>query len=638
MFLEAINTPADLAKLTTNEVGVLAQEIRDFLVENVSKTGGHLGPNLGVVELTIALHRVFNSPTDTIIFDTGHQSYVHKIITGRKDFNNLRSAQGLTGYPSRGESVHDIVENSHASTALSWAQGVAQAKKLKGDKSWTVAVIGDGALTGGMAWEALNNIADHPELRIVIVVNDNGRSYAPTIGGLANRLDALRTSTVYEKALSWGKKHLRSAGRPGEITYGALHGIKRGIKDFLSPQGMFSDLGIKYTGPVNGHDVLATELALSRAKDYKAPVIVHTMTEKGRGYVPAEQNTADHFHAIGPIHPETGLPVNPGVFSWTNIFASEMVKHAQENPRIVGITAAMEEPVGLKPFRQAFPDRVIDVGIAEQHALTLAAGLSQQGMHPVVALYATFLNRAFDQLLMDIALHEQGVSIILDRAGVTGNDGASHNGMWDLAMGAIIPGLRIATPRDGHTLRKAIAESLAEEHAPTLVRYPKGEIPADYPVIAATSSSDILFASPAYVEKITGKTIRTEDKFWQEIRNIPGKKTLFLALGAMTQLALEVAQELAQQGEEVLCLSPLWPIPIPQDILDCASSFDRIVTIEDGLRQSGLGSVLRDGLAQQGVHVPVHSFGLDTKFIATDSRENILRAQGLEKASILAKL
>ena len=459
--LEQINSPADLKALEPNELPALAEEIRSFLVDSVSKTGGHLGPNLGVVELTIALHRVFNSPSDTLVFDTGHQSYVHKLLTGRHDFSALKKSGGLSGYPSRSESEHDVVENSHASTALSWADGIAKGRRAAGEPGrHTVAVIGDGALTGGMAWEAINNIAVDRTLPLVIVVNDNERSYAPTIGGLADHLATLRTTRGYERFLDWGKNTVRRAPVVGGAMFETLHGVKKGIKDIVAPQGMFEDLGLKYVGPVDGHDIPALERALSRARDFGGPVIVHVITQKGRGYDPAVRDEADQFHGVGKFNPETGLPFEVAGRIWTDEFNDEMVAIGARRPDVVAITAAMLIPVGLDGFAAAHPDRVFDVGIAEQHALTMASGLAYAGLHPVVAVYATFLNRAFDQLLMDAALHKAPVTVILDRAGVTGSDGASHNGMWDLTITSLIPGIRVAAPRDGDQVRAQLREAI----------------------------------------------------------------------------------------------------------------------------------------------------------------------------------
>ena len=476
--LESITGPADVKAMSRQQIEELAQEIRDFLVREVSRTGGHLGPNLGVVELTIALHRVFDSPADAIVFDTGHQSYVHKILTGRTDFSTLRQRDGLAGYPSRAESEHDHVENSHASTSLSWAEGIATGRRLRGERAHTVAVIGDGALTGGMAWEALNNIAADKDLPLVIVVNDNERSYAPTIGGLADHLAMLRTSRQYEQVLAFGKEALPKAPLVGRTAYQAFHSLKKGAKDFWAPQGMFEDLGIKYLGPVDGHDEEALEQALRRAKAYGGPVLVHCITQKGRGYDKAVDDIADQFHAVGKINPETGLPLEIAGRSWTDEFSDELLRIGHERRDVVAITAAMMMPVGLQPFADAFPDRIFDVGIAEQHGATMAAGLAHAGLHPVVAIYATFLNRAFDQLLMDCALHREAVTFVLDRAGVTGPDGPSHHGMWDLALLAMVPGARVAAPRDGEQIKVALREAVGVHDGPTVIRFPKGSIAA----------------------------------------------------------------------------------------------------------------------------------------------------------------
>lgn len=609
--LSHIKSPADVRKLNSLEAKELAQEIRKFLVDNVSKTGGHLGPNLGVVELSIALHRVFHSPEDVIIFDTGHQSYVHKILTGRQDFSKLRHKGGLSGYPSRSESKHDVVENSHASTALSWATGISLVKDQDKAKGYVVALIGDGALTGGMAWEALNSIVELAGRRLVILVNDNGRSYAPTIGGLAHHLDALRTSPGYEQILQWGKRNLKDRGGPAEFAYDALHSLKKGVKDMLAPQVMFEDLGIKYVGPVDGHDITAVEFALTRAKTYDGPVIVHAITEKGRGYTPAEQNKADRFHAVGVIHPETGLPVAPERFGWTAVFADEIVKIADQNPHVYGITAAMLEPVGLAPLKKKYPSRVIDVGIAEQHALTTAAGMAYAGAHPVFAVYATFLNRGFDQLLMDCALHRAPVTIALDRAGITGADGASHNGMWDIAMATIIPGLKLAAPRDEATLREALREGVAQAESPNIIRYPKGSIPKPIPAVSKVGDIDVLVESNAHKLQI-----------------------LIVAVGAFAQLGIDSAQELSQQGFSVSCVNPVWVLPVSQTLKDLCSRADLVVTLEDGLADCGFGSALRAGLSNDDIFTPVKAFGIGKHFLSHASREQILEAEGLIPAVI----
>ena len=591
----------------------LAAEIREFLVSSVSQTGGHLGPNLGVVELTIAMHRVFSSPRDTIVFDTGHQSYVHKILTGRSEFGRLRRRGGLSGYPSRAESDHDVVENSHASTAISWADGIARANHLSGRSDRTVvAVIGDGALTGGMAWEALNNLATSEDRRLVIVVNDNGRSYAPTIGGLARQLDALRTSRPYEKVLGWGKKTLQGAGAPGQLTYEALHGLKTGLRDVLRPQGMFEGLGIKYVGPVDGHDVLAVEAALRSAHAYGGPVIVHAITEKGRGYVPAESDAIDRFHAVGVIHPETGLPVVPSRFGWTAVFAEEILDIARSRSDVVGVTAAMLAPVGLAPLAEEMPDRVIDVGIAEQHALTASAGMAFAGLHPVVALYATFLNRAFDQLLMDVALHKAGVTIVLDRAGITGEDGASHNGMWDMALLRIVPGLRLAAPRDEETLRQELREAVAVGDAPTVIRYPKSALPEPIPAISRTGVVDVL-----------ARTAGDGDA-----------RVLVVGVGSFVPCALEVGRRLADQGVGSVVVDPRWVLPVPAELVEMARGADLVVTIEDGLVENGVGAAVREALIAARIDVPVQTHGIPTTFLEHASRDEIVEDLGLRAADV----
>lgn len=609
--LDRVNQPSDLRALVTEELVELAEEIRAFLVENVSKTGGHLGPNLGVVELTIALHRIFDSPRDRIVFDTGHQSYVHKLLTGRKDFSELRRRGGLSGYPSRAESSHDIVENSHASTALSWADGISLGDRLGGnDENHVVAVIGDGALTGGMAWEALNRISGDPERNLVIVVNDNGRSYDPTIGGLAHHLDALRTHHRYEQVLDWGKRTLQGSGPPGRLVYDALHGLKKGVKDVLAPQGMFEGLGLKYVGPVDGHDIAAMEFALTRAKAYGGAVIVHAITEKGRGYQPALDDIADRFHAVGVIHPETGLPVVPARFGWTSVFSDEMVQIAREREDVVGVTAAMLQPVGLGRMAREFPDRVIDVGIAEQHGLTAAAGMAFAGLHPVVAVYATFLNRAYDQVLMDVALHKQAVTIILDRAGITGDDGASHNGMWDMALMRTVPGLAVAAPRDEQTLRTAVRDAVATDDGPTVVRFPKGSMPDPLPAIRSDGAVDVLAEHEGE------------------------GSVLVVGTGAMAQTARDVAAALDAQGIGATAVSPVWVLPVSPDLVRLAASADLVVHIEDGLVEGGVGSALRDALARAGHLTPVITHGIPQAFHHTSTRAELVEEFALRPSDI----
>ncbi|GEA89990.1 1-deoxy-D-xylulose-5-phosphate synthase [Cellulomonas cellasea] len=612
--LDRISSPSDLRRLSERELVALAAEIRDFLVASVSRTGGHLGPNLGVVELSIALHRVFDSPRDSVVFDTGHQAYVHKLLTGRQDFSDLRTRGGMSGYPSRAESPHDVVENSHASTALSWADGIAKAHELRGRSDrHVVAVIGDGALTGGMAWEALNNIAAGRDRRLVIVVNDNGRSYAPTIGGLAHHLDTLRVTNGYEAVLSWGKRTLRRSGAPGRLAYDALHGLKKGIKDVVAPQGMFEDLGLKYVGPVDGHDVAAVERALARAKAFGGPVIVHVITEKGRGYSPAEQDVADRFHAVGRIHPETGLPVAPSRFSWTKVFADEMVRIGRRRPDVVAITAAMLAPVGLAPFEAEFPERTFDVGIAEQHAATSAAGMAFAGLHPVVAVYATFLNRAFDQVLMDVALHRAGVTFVLDRAGLTGEDGASHNGMWDMAMLRVVPGLRLAAPRDEATLRSALRAAVDVDDAPTVVRYPKTPLGDDIPAIDAVEGVDVLARHAG-----------------------PGARVLVVGIGSMATTAVQVGEQLAATGLQVTIVDPRWVLPVPSALVKVVGEHDLTLCVEDGVVEGGVGATLAQRVTEAGIRTPVLARGIPAQFLEHASIAQLVEAVRLRPEDLAA--
>ncbi|MFF2527220.1 1-deoxy-D-xylulose-5-phosphate synthase [Streptomyces liangshanensis] len=609
--LTHIRGPRDLDRLGPEQLEQLAGEIRSFLVDAVSKTGGHLGPNLGVVELTIALHRVFESPKDRVLFDTGHQSYVHKLLTGRQDFSRLKSKGGLSGYPSRAESDHDIIENSHASTVLGWADGLAKANEVLRKDDHVVAVIGDGALTGGMAWEALNNIAAAKDRPLVIVVNDNERSYAPTIGGLANHLATLRTTDGYERFLARGKDLLERTPVVGRPLYETLHGAKKGLKDFIAPQGMFEDLGLKYVGPIDGHDIEALESALLRAKRFGGPVIVHCLTEKGRGYKPAEQDEADRFHGIGPIHPDTGLPIAAAGMDWTSVFGEEMVKLGTERPDIVAITAAMLQPVGLAAFAKTFPDRVYDVGIAEQHGATSAAGLATGGLHPVFAVYATFLNRAFDQVLMDVALHRCGVTFVLDRAGVTGTDGASHNGMWDMSILQCVPGLRIAAPRDADQVRSQLREAVAVDDAPTVVRFSKGAVGPAVAAVARVGGIDIL---------------RKTDEGTADV--------LLVSVGALAPMCLEIADLLDKQGITTTVVDPRWVKPVDEALVPLAEQHRVVVTVEDNSRVGGVGSAIAQALRDAGVDVPLRDFGIPPRFLDHASRKEVLAEIGLTAPDI----
>ena len=610
--LETIEAPADLRRLDPVQLRRLAAEIREFLVASVARTGGHLGPNLGMVEITLALHRVFESPRDRILFDTGHQAYVHKIVTGRREgFARLRQRGGLSGYPARAESEHDWIENSHASTALSYADGLAKAWQLQGllGSQHVVAVVGDGALTGGMAWEALNNIAAAKDRPVIIVVNDNERSYAPTIGGLASHLATLRTTRGYERFLEWGRQFLGRTPVVGGPLYETLHGVKKGLKDIVAPQGLFEDLGLKYVGPVDGHDVLAVESALRRARGFGGPVIVHCLTEKGHGYAPATADAVDRLHAVGVIDPETGRPLGHGDRSWTSVFAAEMVAVGAERADVVAITAAMLQPVGLDAFARAYPARVFDVGIAEQHAVTSAAGLAMGGLHPVVAVYATFLNRAFDQVLMDVALHRCGVTFVLDRAGVTGEDGPSHNGMWDLAVLQVVPGLRLAAPRDGAELRRQLREALDVTDAPTVVRFPKGAVGPDVPARGQVGGMDVLAR--------TGE----ED-------------VLVLCVGALASLGLEVAERVVAQGVGVTVVDPRWVKPLDPALPTVAARHRLVVTLEDGVRAGGVGAAVAQALRDARVPTPVCDVGIPVRFLDHGRRAEVLVECGLSAPEV----
>ncbi|MFF3640962.1 1-deoxy-D-xylulose-5-phosphate synthase [Streptomyces sp. NPDC002564] len=613
--LDTIRGPRDLKGLSGAELDELAGEIREFLVHAVARTGGHLGPNLGVVELSIALHRVFESPVDRLVWDTGHQSYVHKLLTGRQDFSKLRGKGGLSGYPSREESVHDIVENSHASTALGWADGLAKARQVLGERGHVVAVIGDGALTGGMAWEALNNIAAAKDRPLIIVVNDNERSYAPTIGGLANHLATLRTTDGYERALAWGKDILQRTPVVGRPLYESLHGAKKGFKDAFAPQGMFEDLGLKYVGPIDGHDIGAVESALRRAKRFHGPVLVHCLTEKGRGYEPALADEADRFHTVGVMDPLTCEPLAPsGGPSWTSVFGDEIVRIGAERDDVVAITAAMLGPVGLTGFAAAYPDRVWDVGIAEQHAAVSAAGLATGGLHPVVAVYATFLNRAFDQLLMDVALHRCGVTFVLDRAGVTGVDGASHNGMWDMSVLQVVPGLRIAAPRDAEQLRAQLREAVAVDDAPTLVRFPKESVGPEIPAVDRIGGLDVLCREPGDPD------------------------VLLVAVGVMAPVCLQAAELLRARGLRCTVVDPRWVKPVDPELPGLAARHRLVAVVEDNSRAAGVGAAVALALGDADVDVPVRRFGIPEQFLAHAKRGEVLADLGLTPVEIAGRI
>lgn len=613
--LNQIKSPADLKSLTPEQIQKLASEIRSFLIEKVSKSGGHLGPNLGVVELTIAIHRVFDSPKDVMVFDTGHQSYVHKLLTGRMSgFDKLRQRGGLAGYPNRSESEHDVVENSHASTALSWSDGIAKGFALtdQTDRS-VVCVVGDGALTGGMSWEALNNISSSTNEKLVIIVNDNERSYSPTIGGLATYLSTLRATSGYEKFLEWGKAVLERTPVVGHPIYETLHGMKKGIKDIVAPQGMFEDLGLKYLGPVDGHDVSAMEKTLKLAKDFGQPVLVHVITEKGRGHAPALNDEAEKFHAVGVVDAETGQPLSKAGKSWTSVFSDELVKIGGERKDVVAITAAMMGPTGLDKFEKAFPDRTFDVGIAEQHATTAAAGMAFAGLHPVVAVYSTFLNRAFDQLLLDVALHKAGVTFVLDRAGVTGDDGPSHNGMWDLALTGIVPTLHVAAPRDGERVRETLREAVEISDAPSLIRFPKGAVNPDIPAFERRDGIDVLYRGES-------------------------ADVLLVSIGAFASIAVEAAAGAYREGVGVTVIDPRWVKPLPKSLVTMAQRYKNVVVLEDGIKHGGIASTVSELFREAQLNIPVHAIGIPLTFLEHSKRSEILEDLGITVQNITRSL
>lgn len=609
--IESIKSPRDLDALTHGQLDALAAEIRSFLVEKVSKTGGHLGPNLGVVELTIAIHRVFESPKDVVLFDTGHQSYVHKILTGRADkFDKLRQRGGIAGYPNRSESEHDVIENSHASTALSWGDGISRGFSLtQQDDRHVVVVVGDGALTGGMSWEALNNIASQESRNLVIIVNDNERSYSPTIGGVATYLSTLRVTQGYERFLDWGKEVLSKTPVVGTPIYETLHGMKKGIKDIVAPQGMFEDLGLKYMGPIDGHDIAAMEKALTKAKEFGEPILIHAITEKGRGYQPAVEDEAEKFHAVGIVDPETGEPIAKSGTSWTQVFSDELVRIGHKREDIVAITAAMLGPTGLDSFQKHFPERTIDVGIAEQHAVTSAAGMAFAGLHPVVALYSTFLNRAFDQVLLDVALHKAGVTFVLDRSGITGDDGPSHNGMWDLALTGIIPTLHVAAPRDGARLKETLNEAVEISDAPSLLRFPKGAVIEDIPAFERRDGIDVLYRGES-------------------------ADVLLVSVGALAHIAVEAASQAYREGVGVTVIDPRWVKPLPVSLITMAQRYKSVVVLEDGIRHGGIASTISEMFRDAGLMVPIHSIGVPLEFIEHSKRGEVLSDLGITAQNI----
>ncbi|PNE40165.1 1-deoxy-D-xylulose-5-phosphate synthase [Streptomyces noursei] len=579
--LERVADPGVLRTLPADQLPLLAHEIRQFLVERVCATGGHLGPNLGVVELTLALHRVFDSPRDALVFDTGHQAYVHKMLTGRQEyFDRLRQTGGLSGYPSRSESVHDLVANSHASTALSYADGLAKARQLAGEQDRAVvAIVGDGALTGGMAFEALNNLGTAQDRPVIAVLNDNGRSYAPTVGALAGQLGALR----------------RGGGT----------GVCRNF---------FTDLGFVYFGPVDGHDTGEVEGVLRRARAMNRPVVVHVVTVKGKGHRPSETDAVDCLHTVNAVVPASARGgTRSSTRSWTSVFGQALAELAAARPEVVAVSAAMLQPTGLGPMRERFPQRVFDVGIAEQHAVTSAAGLAMGGLHPVVAIYATFVNRAFDQVLLDVALHRLPVTFVLDRAGITGPDGPSHHGMWDLSLLAMVPGLRLAAPREAAQLPALLAEAVAWDEGPTVVRLPKATAGAPIEAVASMDGVDILHRGK-------GRPL----------------DVLLVPVGPLAHAAVEAAGILEHEhGIGCTVADPRWVLPVNPALPSLAARHQVVVSIEDGVRTGGVGAALSQQCQDHGITTPVHRLGLPRAFIPHGPRSQLLAQAGLDAPGVV---
>lgn len=605
--LDGLDLPVDLSAIDKRELPELTEAIRDYLVSSLSETGGHLSPNLGVVELSLALHRTFDSPTDAIIWDVGHQAYVHKILTGRADqFDSLRQDGGLSGYPSRAESPHDFVENSHASTSLSYALGLAKA----GHHRNVIAVIGDGALTGGMAYEALNHIATDLPPNLIIILNDNGRSYAPTVGGLAKHLARLRLDPHYESTKKAIGSRLRQLPRVGERADELARRVKESVKQMLSPSTFFDVLDLKYAGPIDGHDIGVLEPALRHAAAIEEPVIIHVVTDKGRGYGPAIHDERDKLHGVGKFDVATGAPVIRQT-SYTSVFGHALAAAADEHEDVVAITAAMESSTGLTEMARRHPERVIDVGISEQHAVTMAAGLAMGGKRPFVCIYSSFLQRAFDQITLDVAMHDLPVTLVLDRAGVTGPDGASHHGVFDLTYLRMIPNMVVASPANEHELCGLVATA-AQHDGPMAIRYPKGSVAAlpDLPV------------DPIAVGE------------WEIVAS--GSDVLMLGAGRMVEVASKAAGQLGESGVSVTVANARWIKPLDPRLAEWAANHKLVVTLEDNIVSGGFGAAVMEHLAPVEMAGKVRSLGVPDEFIRFGTANSILSELGLDADSVAA--
>ena len=637
MVLADIRQPSDLRGLTTAELEQLASEIRDFVVAAVSETGGHLGSNLGAVELTLALHRVFDSPRDAILWDTGHQAYIHKIVTGRRGgFSQLRQAGGISGYPSREESVHDFIENSHASTVLSYAYGLAVARDAgqTPDRNHIVAVIGDGSMTGGMAYEALNNLG-HSSKRVIIVLNDNGRSYAPTIsnlsqgapderkaGILSKTLIKIRINPVYVRRQRKIEKFLKNIPLIGTQAERGMEAFKAGVREFLQPPAFFEALGVRYIGPIDGHDIEAMEHAFSAAEQRveEGPVVIHVITEKGRGYSPAEDDDEKHLHDAPMFDPINGPPKSVPT-GYTEAFADTITKLAELDSRIVAITAAMPGPTGLIQFQEHFPDRFFDVGIAEQHAVTAAAGMAMGGMRPVVALYSTFLNRAWDQVVYDVAMHRLPVIFCLDRAGITGDDGPSHHGVYDMALLSKVPGMRVLAPSSTQDLQQMLNDAISlADTGPVAIRYPKG--------LARNVDENDIGTGLQARKLVDGAT----------------KRVCILAIGKMVGAALEAAETLKASNIDVTVWDVRSCAPLDPAMIADAMQHDIVITAEDGIRDGGIGMTIENTINDMSTSTTsttnkrpvIRVLGVPTSFVPTAKPQVILHQMGLDSQGIVA--
>ena len=610
MLLDSVSSPADLRRLSYEELDELSAEIRRFIVESVAVTGGHLGSNLGVVELTLALHRVFDSPRDLILWDTGHQAYVHKIVTGRKDqFAGLRQAGGLSGYPNRAESEHDWVENSHASTILSYAHGLAVANRAKPDRT-IVAVIGDGSMTGGMAFEALNNLG-HSGERCVIVLNDNGRSYAPTVSKLTESLTRLRLNPGFVRQRERVEQLIQNLPAVGELAHAGLQGLKSAVRELLEPPAFFEALGVRYTGPIDGHDVAGLEQALRHAAEFDGPIVVHVLTQKGRGYPPAEDDDEKCLHdaPASGFDPVTGPPAGwSAPKGYTEAFSSALLELAERHPQVHAITAAMSGPTGLIPFQERFPDRFHDVGIAEQHAVTAAAGMAMGGLRPVVAVYSTFFSRAFDQANLDVGLHGLPVVFALDRAGITGPDGASHHGVLDLALCLRIPGMTVFAPSSAQELRVMLGDAL-DLKGPASVRFARG----------AARNVD-----PSEVGSgLAARRVRA------------GDEVCLIGVGRMLESVEQAAEKLEAEGHSVTVWDPRVVKPLDAAMIEDAARHRLVVTVEDGIREGGAGTAIRDAIAAAAAAgPPVVVLGTPDRYLLHGQPDQILVELGLDADGI----